>query len=130
MELVDRNRKDAAFRFLAEQSVDLVISAGFPLIIPPSVLRSGPAFLNSHPSLLPAYKGYHPVKQAFENGEEYMGVTVHRMVEEVDAGPVLHQEMVWVKDLELPQIYDLLFSVVEPMAITRSLEQVLQQGVE
>jgi folate-dependent phosphoribosylglycinamide formyltransferase PurN len=129
MELIDKNRKDEAFRFLTEQSVDLVISAGFPLILPPSVLQSGPVFLNSHPSLLPAYKGYHPITQAFENREEYMGVTVHRMAEEVDAGPVIHQERVWVKGLELPQIYDLLFGVVEPMALTRSLQQVLQQGM-
>ena len=91
--------------------------------MPRFVLESGPLFLNSHPSLLPAYKGYHAIKEAFENQEEYMGVTGHRMAEEVDAGPVIHQEKVWVKGMVLPQIYDLLFAVVEPMAITRSMEK-------
>jgi len=130
LELVDKNRKDAAFRFPEAQSIDLVITAGFSLIIPPSVLQSGPAFLNSHPSLFPVHGGYHPIKQAFDNREECMGVSVHQMVEKVDAGPVIHQERVWIKDLKLLRSYDHFFSVVAPMAITRSLEQVLQRGVE
>ena len=129
IELVDKREKGDAFQFITEQSVDLVISAGFPLILPLSVLQSGPVFLNSHPSLLPAYKGYHPIRQAFEDREEYMGVTVHSMAEQVDTGPLVHQERVWVKGLELPEIYDLLFSVVAPMTITRALEQILWRNM-
>ena len=126
--LAQRDRKDDTFHFLAEQSVQWVLSAGFPFIIPAFVLRSGPTFINSHPALLPAYKGYDAIKEAVRNGEEYMGVTVHYMVEKVDEGPPIYQEKVWVKGLVLQEIYDLMFGVVEPMAITRAMEYVLRQG--
>jgi folate-dependent phosphoribosylglycinamide formyltransferase PurN len=117
-----KDRKEAAFKFLTQQSVDLVLSAGFPFILPGSLLQSGPTFINSHPSLLPAYPGYNAIKEAFKNQEEYLGVTVHFMVEEVDAGQQIHQETVWVKGLTLPEVYHLLFGMVEPRAITRALD--------
>jgi phosphoribosylglycinamide formyltransferase-1 len=50
------------------------------------------AILNLHPSLLPKFRGLRAVERALESGVEETGVTVHYMVEEVDAGPVIAQE--------------------------------------
>src|SRR3972149_4044332 len=105
VELIEKRSRDKAFHFLANQSASLVVSAGFPYILPRFVLASGPTFINSHPSLLPAYKGIFAIKEAVDNHEEFMGVTVHYMIEDVDAGPVIHQERVWVKGLMLQEIY-------------------------
>ena len=124
--LVTRDNKQEIFQFLAQQIAGLVLSAGFPFVLPGRVLASGATFVNSHPSLLPAYKGYNAIKTAFANREDFMGVTVHFMVEEVDAGPLIHQEKVRVGGLQLQEIYDLLFGVVEPMAITKSIEKLAQ----
>ena len=47
--------------------------------------------LNIHPSLLPKYRGAAPIQRALENGETYIGVTLFRLTEEMDAGPVILQ---------------------------------------
>ncbi len=125
VELSDHKNRAKGFHFLREQRTDLVFSAGFPFILPNWVLQSGPLFINSHPALLPAYKGKNAIKEAYATGEPYMGVSVHHMVAEIDSGALLWQERVWVKGCTLDEIYSLLFGVVEPFAITQALAQVL-----
>ena len=122
--VVSSRNREASFRFLAEQEVDLVFSAGYPYILPQYVLDSGPMFVNSHPSLLPAYKGNGAIRDAFANGENHMGVTMHHMVGEVDAGARITQESVWVAGLDLQGVYSLLFSLVEPYAVTHAVERI------
>ena len=60
-------------------------------------LREFPAILNVHPSLLPEFRGLDAVDRALEAGVDETGVTIHFMVEEVDAGPVVAQEAVAVR---------------------------------
>jgi len=124
--LLSRSNREDSYRFLLEQEVDIVFSAGFPFILPGHVLASGPLYVNSHPSLLPAYKGNGAIKEAYANNEDYMGVTVHYMVKEMDAGSLIVQEKVWVRGLKLQEVYDLLFSLVEPIAVTRAIERVYE----
>ncbi len=50
--------------------------------------------LNLHPSLLPAYRGAAPVQRAIMDGHDKTGITVFRLVEEMDAGPILIQETI------------------------------------
>ncbi|MBA2443530.1 MAG: phosphoribosylglycinamide formyltransferase, partial [Rubrobacter sp.] len=59
-----------------------------------------PAVINVHPSLLPDFKGLHAVGRALEAGVGETGVTVHYVIEEVDAGPLIAQEKVpvWLDD--------------------------------
>ena len=123
VELVTKDSKPQAFDFLAGQEASMVLSVGFPYIIPGPVLNSGPLFINSHPSLLPAYKGSNAIKEAFNASEEYMGVTVHHMVAEVDAGPVIYQKRISVHGMELSEIYDSLFGSVEPDVITEAISR-------
>lgn len=125
LELVDLKDRKRSFDFLAGQQTDLVLSAGFPFILPQWVLQARPRFINSHPALLPAYKGNNAIKDAYAAGEEFMGVTVHHMIAEVDAGAPIAQERIWVKGLPLPEIYQLLFGAAEPLAVARALERLL-----
>ena len=117
--------RPAAYSFLERQTTDFVLSAGFPFILPLEVLDSGPVYINSHPALLPVYKGYHAIRDAFAANEEYMGVTVHYMIPEVDAGEPLVQERARVRGLSLDQVFELLFAEVEPRAITRAITKLL-----
>ncbi|MFI7298134.1 methionyl-tRNA formyltransferase [Streptomyces sp. CG1] len=73
--------------------LDLLVCYGFSWRLPRSVLqipRHG--VLNIHSSLLPKYRGPAPVLWAIRNGDPDLGVTVHRMDEEFDTGPVLTQQ--------------------------------------
>ena len=79
---------------VAAYNVELVVGAGYMRILTPIFLERFPAVINVHPSLLPEFRGLHAVKRALEAGVERTGVTVHFMVEEVDAGPVISQEEV------------------------------------
>jgi phosphoribosylglycinamide formyltransferase-1 len=84
-----------ALRF---RDVDLVAMAGFGTIVTESFHRAYPGrVLNTHPSLLPAFKGWHAVAQALESGESETGCTVHIATEELDDGPILAQRRVAIE---------------------------------
>ena len=74
---------------------DLVISAGFmKLVGAPFLDRFSGAFINTHPSLLPAFPGMHAVRDALEYGVTVAGCTVFLVDAAVDAGPVVAQATV------------------------------------
>ena len=81
---------------LKRPDVELVVMAGFGTIIPAVAGAYPGKVLNTHPALLPAFKGWHVVRDALEAGVKITGVTVHIATEEVDAGPILAQEAVSV----------------------------------
>ena len=127
VQLINKTYKSEIFDLLSKWKSGLVLSAGFPYILPDYVLNNGALFVNSHPALLPSYKGYNGIKDALKCGEEYLGVTMHYMIEEVDAGELIFQEKVLVKNLPIQNIYELLFSVVEPFVITKALEIIINK---
>ena len=79
---------------VASHDVGLVVGAGYMRILSRVFLERFPAVLNVHPSLLPEFRGLRAVERALEAGVGETGVTVHFMVEEVDAGPIVAQERV------------------------------------
>ena len=81
---------------VAAHDVSLVVGAGYMRVLSPAFLERFPAILNVHPSLLPEFRGLRAVHRALEAGVRETGVTVHFMVEEVDAGPIVAQERVRV----------------------------------
>ena len=84
---------------LQRHDVDLVAIAGFGTILSkPFVDAFGGRAVNTHPSLLPAFKGWHAVRDALEHGVKVTGCTVHLVTAEVDDGPILAQEAVPVLD--------------------------------
>jgi len=71
---------------------ELVVLAGFMRILDGGFVRRWAGrLLNIHPSLLPAYRGLHTHRRVLEAGERRHGCTVHYVVEELDAGPIVIQ---------------------------------------
>jgi phosphoribosylglycinamide formyltransferase-1 len=84
---------------LERHGVELVVMAGFMRILDKPIFDAFPErVLNTHPSLLPAFRGAHAVKDALEAGATVTGCTIHIAVPEVDAGPILSQESVPVEE--------------------------------
>ena len=73
------------------EPVDVVVVCAYGLYIPPRLLEQA-LWLNVHPSLLPRWRGAAPVERAILAGDEQTGVTIHRTVEALDAGPIAAQE--------------------------------------
>jgi len=78
---------------------DIIVSVSWPFIIRNEVLRMFPGrILNVHASLLPKYRGQHPLNWALLNDEKKIGVTIHLVSEELDAGNILIQKSITIKD--------------------------------
>ncbi|HXU89855.1 MAG TPA: phosphoribosylglycinamide formyltransferase [Methylomirabilota bacterium] len=88
----------ALVRALEAREIGLVCQAGFMRILSPAYVRAfaGRA-LNIHPSLLPAFPGLHPHRQALEHGVKLSGATVHFVEDGVDTGPIVLQAAVPVR---------------------------------
>jgi methionyl-tRNA formyltransferase len=69
----------------------IVVAVAYGLIVPEPVLEER-LWLNVHPSLLPRWRGAAPVERALMAGDEQTGVTIIRLVKELDAGPIAAQE--------------------------------------
>ena len=80
---------------LEAHDVELVAMAGFGTILEKPIHDRYPrAIVNTHPALLPAFKGWNAVPAALEAGVKVTGMTVHYATLEVDDGPILAQEAV------------------------------------
>jgi len=80
---------------LNRHHVDLIAMAGFGTILSKPVHDAFPdRIVNTHPALLPAFKGWHAVDDALAAGVKVTGCTVHLARLEVDEGPILAQEAV------------------------------------
>lgn len=91
-----RYSRELAERLLAE-GVQVVAMAGFGTVLgAPFFETYRGRVLNTHPALLPAFKGWHAVADALAAGVKVTGTTVHVATEEVDDGPILAQEPVRV----------------------------------
>jgi len=86
---------DRVLKALVAHHVEVIALAGYMTVLSPALLHAFPGrVLNTHPSLLPSFKGAHPVRDALAAGVKVTGCTVHVATAEVDAGPILAQEAV------------------------------------
>jgi phosphoribosylglycinamide formyltransferase-1 len=84
---------------LRESKVDLICLAGYMRLLSPYFVSAFPdRILNIHPSLLPSFPGLESQRQALEYGVKFAGCTVHFVDENLDAGPIVLQAIVEVKD--------------------------------
>src|ERR1700736_6638459 len=100
----DRAAFEAALQsVLGQHKVDLICLGGFMrLFTAEFVQRWHGRMLNIHPSLLPSFPGLEPQVQALRAGVKISGATVHFVIPETDAGPILMQGAVAVRDDDTP----------------------------
>jgi len=86
--------EQAMFRILQEYKVDLLVLARYMQILSPDFLEAiGVPTINVHHSFLPAFPGSKPYHQAYTRGVKVIGATAHYVTAELDAGPIIAQDV-------------------------------------
>ena len=101
---------DVLTKTIIDRGIDLVVLAGFLVIIPPQLIKAYKnRIINIHPSLIPSFcgTGYYGLKvheKALERGVKVTGATVHYVDEGTDTGPIILQKAVSVEEGDTPEI--------------------------
>jgi phosphoribosylglycinamide formyltransferase 1 len=127
---LDRDAYDRAIvEVLRSRGVGLVCLAGYMRIAGPSLLEAFPdKILNIHPSLLPSFPGLHAQRQALEHGVRISGATVHFVSAEVDAGPIVMQAAVPVRDDDTVETLSARILLEEHRIYPEAIRLVLDSG--
>jgi len=119
----------ALARELKAREVRLVCLAGFMRRLGKPMVDAFPnAILNIHPSLLPAFPGAEAQRQAVEYGVRVSGVTVHLVTEELDAGPIVLQRAVPVREDDSPDALAARILVEEHQVYPEAVQLLLNGG--
>lgn len=114
---------------LQERDIDLVVMAGWGTVFAEPVFDAfAGRILNTHPALLPAFKGWHAVEEALAYGVKLTGCTVHVATLEVDAGPILAQEAVPVLPDDTVETLHERIKVVERRIYIDTIRRIVASG--
>jgi phosphoribosylglycinamide formyltransferase-1 len=112
---------------LHQHKVDLVCLAGYMRLLSPFFVASFPnRILNIHPSVLPSFPGLESQRQALEYGVKFAGCTVHFVDENLDAGPIVLQATVPVRDDDTEQTLASRILAEEHRIYTQAVRMVLE----
>lgn len=118
----------------ASAGVDVGVVVAFGRIIPTEVLNIFKySIIGVHPSLLPRWRGPDPIRRAILEGDTYTGVTVFKLTEEVDAGPIFLQQKVEIDEKYFDQLSSELADLGAKLALEvlrniESLKPIPQEG--
>lgn len=131
---VNKENKPEAYaemtRLLAEHDVDSVVLARYMQIIPPELCDIYEnRLINIHHSFLPSFVGAKPYHQAYARGVKLIGATCHYVTEELDAGPIIEQDVIRVGHNHLPDDMVRLGKDVEKNVLARGLRYHLEDRV-
>lgn len=123
---MDGDKRIAGFNEIREliekQNVELIVLARFMQIIPDDFCRDfAGRIINIHHSFLPAFIGANPYKQAHERGVKLIGATCHYVTPDLDAGPIIEQEVERVHHFHTPNDLVRLGRNCERIAIAKGI---------
>jgi phosphoribosylglycinamide formyltransferase-1 len=101
---------------LIDAALDLLVLT-FDRVLPPSLVQHyAGRIINVHPALLPAFAGMHGMRRTLASGARFGGATIHEVVDEVDAGPIVVQAVVATVPGEAATEYGRrVYELLEPM---------------
>jgi formyltetrahydrofolate deformylase len=130
---VERDRKPEAEAQLLELLAgrcDVVVLARYMQILSGDFLeRVGVPVINIHHSFLPAFAGANPYQRAFERGVKIIGATAHYATEELDAGPIIEQDVRHVSHRESPETMMRTGRDIERTVLARAVNAHLEDRV-
>jgi phosphoribosylglycinamide formyltransferase-1 len=114
---------------LEEHGVELVVMAGFGTVLSAAAFEAYPGrIVNTHPALLPSFKGWHAVRDALAYGVKVTGCTVHVATLEVDHGPILAQEAIAVLPEDTEATLHERIKAVERRLYVQTVRDIVERG--
>ncbi|WP_455380737.1 formyltetrahydrofolate deformylase [Acidihalobacter prosperus] len=131
---VPRDDRQHAFdqvnHLLETYAADVVVLARYMQILPPELcIKYAGRVINIHHSFLPSFIGAKPYHKAFERGVKLVGATCHYVTEELDAGPIIEQDVVRVSHDDTVEDLVRLGRDVEKLVLARGLHYHLEDRV-
>jgi formyltetrahydrofolate deformylase len=129
---VEKGRKPEAEARQLEllAGVDVVVLARYMQILSGDFLQTlGVPVINIHHSFLPAFAGANPYQRAFERGVKIIGATAHYVTEELDAGPIIEQDVARVSHREHAETMVRLGRDIERTVLARAVKWHLEDRV-
>ncbi len=125
----DREAFDAALATAIDAHAPaLVVLAGFMRILTPGFVQHyAGRLLNIHPSLLPAFTGLHTHQRAIDAGCRFAGTTVHQVISDLDAGPILEQAVVPILSGDTAETLAARVLTQEHLIYPRAIEMLLKK---
>ena len=115
---------------LAEHDIDFVVLARYMQILSPKFVSAYPdRVLNIHHSFLPAFVGADPYRRAHDRGVKTIGATAHYVTEDLDAGPIVHQDVAHVTHRDTVEDLVRLGREVERRVLARAVRWHLEDRV-
>ncbi len=112
---------------LQEKAIDLIAMAGFMTILDQAIFAAYPnQILNTHPSLLPSFKGDNAVQDALDAGVSESGFTIHYATADLDGGPIIAQRSVPVLPGDTKESLHERIKVVERDQYPKVLKSLMQ----
>ena len=123
-------QESSVLDLLSEHGVNLVVLARYMQILSPGFVDAYPGgIINIHHSFLPAFAGADPYRRAHERGVKTIGATAHYVTEELDAGPIIHQDVAHVTHRDTAQDLVRLGREVERRVLARAVRWHLEDRV-
>lgn len=123
-------QEEKVLGLLSENLIDVVVLARYMQILTPRLVDAyRDRLINIHHSFLPAFAGADPYRRAHERGVKTIGATAHYVTEELDAGPIIHQDVAHVTHRDTVQDLVHLGSEVERRVLARAVRWHLEDRI-
>lgn len=120
----------AEMELLTRENVSFIVLARYMQIISDEMIRRYPNhIINIHHSFLPAFKGAKPYHQAWERGVKIIGATSHYVTAELDAGPIIEQDVVRISHKDSPQSLVLKGKDLEKIVLSRAVKKHIERKI-
>lgn len=120
----------AEMELLAREKVDFFVLARYMQIVTDKMIEAYPnRIINIHHSFLPAFVGANPYKQAYDRGVKIIGATSHYVTEELDAGPIIEQDVVRISHKDTPESLRLKGRDLEKIVLSRAVSKHLEHKI-
>ncbi len=122
--------EQAEMELLAKEKVTFIVLARYMQIISDEMIKTYPNhIINIHHSFLPAFIGAKPYHQAWERGVKIIGATSHYVTAELDAGPIIEQDVVRISHKDTPESLVLKGRDLEKIVLSRAVKKHIERKI-